>query len=136
MSVRSVLVDGAAHLRGAAARPCHTDPRRDNRGDQGLGRAQGRTEHQVDAIVLATRCQANDYMADRGSRAQRSACRGNVGQGRRPRLSGDHAARASRTSSCSTGPNTNANVGFASIHLEGLVTRFALQFIDALVTRD
>ena len=33
------------------------------------------------------------------------------------------------------GPNTNANVGFAAIHLEELVTRFALECIDALITR-
>lgn len=32
------------------------------------------------------------------------------------------------------GPNTNANVGFAAIHLEELVTRFALKCIEALIT--
>jgi 4-hydroxyacetophenone monooxygenase len=32
------------------------------------------------------------------------------------------------------GPNTNANVGFAAIHLEELVTRFALECLDALIT--
>jgi 4-hydroxyacetophenone monooxygenase len=32
------------------------------------------------------------------------------------------------------GPNTNANVGFAAIHLEELVTRFALECLDGLIT--
>jgi 4-hydroxyacetophenone monooxygenase len=34
------------------------------------------------------------------------------------------------------GPNTNANVGFAITHMQEIITRFALECMAALITRD
>ena len=91
-------------------------------------------EHEVDVIVLATGFRANDFLWP-------MEIRGRDGL----RIEDLWAADGARAYLGNMlpgfpnffmlyGPNTNANVGFAAIHLEELVTRFALKCIEPLVT--
>ena len=90
----------------------------------------------VDAIILATGFRANDFLWPMEIRGRDGA--------RIEDLWARDGARAYLGSMLPGfpnffmlyGPNTNANVGFAAIHLEELVTRFAMQCIEALITRD
>lgn len=103
--------------------------------ENGIVLADG-TERQVDVIVLATGFRANDYLWPMEVRG-----RGGL---RVEELWARDGARAYLGNLLPGfpnffmlyGPNTNANVGFAAIHLEELVTRFALECMDALITRD
>jgi 4-hydroxyacetophenone monooxygenase len=103
--------------------------------ENGVVLADG-TECQVDVIVLATGFRANDYLWPMEVRGR--------GGMRVEELWARDGARAYLGNLLPGfpnffmlyGPNTNANVGFAAIHLEELVTRFALECVDALITRD
>ena len=94
------------------------------------------TEHAADVIVFATGFRANDYLWP-------MEIRGRNGTEVQDLWSKD-GARAYLGNMLPGfpnffmvyGPNTNANVGFAVIHMQELVTRFMLGCIDALVTRD
>ncbi len=94
------------------------------------------SECPVDAIVLATGFRANDFLWPMDVRGR--------GGARVEELWAADGARAYLGNMLPGfpnffmlyGPNTNANVGFAAIHLEELVTRFALECLDALITGD
>lgn len=94
------------------------------------------TECPVDAIALATGFRANDFLWPMDVRGR--------GGTRLEDLWAADGARAYLGNMLPGfpnffmlyGPNTNANVGFAAIHLEELVTRFALECMDALITQD
>jgi 4-hydroxyacetophenone monooxygenase len=97
---------------------------------------QDGSECPVDAVVLATGFRANDFLWPMEVRG-----RGGI---RLEDLWSADGARAYLGNMLPGfpnffmlyGPNTNANVGFAAIHLEELVTRFALECLDALITGD
>jgi 4-hydroxyacetophenone monooxygenase len=97
---------------------------------------QDGSECPVDAVVLATGFRANDFLWPMEVQG-----RGGV---RIEELWSEDGARAYLGNMLPGfpnffmlyGPNTNANVGFAAIHLEELVTRFALECLDALITGD
>jgi 4-hydroxyacetophenone monooxygenase len=89
----------------------------------------------VDVIVLATGFKANDYLWPMDVRGR--------GGARLEDLWAQDGARAYLGSMLPGfpnffmlyGPNTNANIGFAAIHLEELVVRFALECMDGLITQ-
>ena len=89
----------------------------------------------VDVIVLATGFKANDYLWPMEVRGR--------GGTRLEDLWAQDGARAYLGNMLPGfpnffmlyGPNTNANIGFAAIHLEELVVRFALECIDGLMTQ-
>ena len=93
------------------------------------------TECPVDIIVLASGFRANDYLwpmevrGRDGTRVEELWAR----DGARAYLG--NLLPGFPNFFMLYGPNTNANVGFAAIHLEELVTRFALECMDALITR-
>jgi 4-hydroxyacetophenone monooxygenase len=103
-------------------------------GEDGVVMPDG-SEYPVDAIILATGFRANDYLWPMEVRGR--------GGARIEDLWAIDGARAYLGTMLPGfpnffmlyGPNTNANVGFAAIHLEELVTRFALGCLDALITK-
>jgi 4-hydroxyacetophenone monooxygenase len=137
LSVRPVLVDADYSIYDALLRDNVTlVPEGINRlTEAGVLRSDG-TECPVDVVVLATGFQPNNFLSPMEIR------------GRGGRRIEDLWAKDGGRAYLGTmapgfpnffmlyGPNTNANVGFAAIHLEELITRFALECIDALVTRE
>ncbi|MTD53033.1 flavin-containing monooxygenase [Amycolatopsis pithecellobii] len=98
--------------------------------------AEDGTEYEVDAIALATGYRANDYLWPMRVQGR---------DGATPQeLWAKDGARAYL--GCLLpgfpnlfvlyGPNTNANVGFAAIHLEELVTRFAVSCIAGVIAEE
>ncbi|GLY97217.1 cyclohexanone monooxygenase [Actinoplanes sp. NBRC 103695] len=95
--------------------------------------AEDGTEYEVDAIALATGYRANDFLWPMEVRGRDGVTT--------EQLWAKDGARAYL--GCLLpgfpnlfvlyGPNTNANVGFAAIHLEELVTRFAVACIAGLI---
>src|SRR6201996_1256199 len=99
-------------------------------------RRQDGTECPVDAVVLATGFRANDFLWPMDVRGRGGAQLADLWS-----RDGARAYLGSMLPGFPNffmlyGPNTNANVGFAAIHLEELVTRFALECLDGLITGD
>jgi 4-hydroxyacetophenone monooxygenase len=98
--------------------------------------AHNGTRFPVDIIVLATGFKANDYLWPMEVRG-----RGGI---RLEDLWAQDGARAYLGNMLPGfpnffmlyGPNTNANIGFAAIHLEELVVRFVLACLDELIIQD
>lgn len=92
-------------------------------------------EYPVDAIALATGYRANDYLWPMEVRG-----RGGVSPQELWAKDGARAYLGGLLPGFPNffmlyGPNTNANVGFAAIHLEELVTRFALGCIAGVIAQ-
>ncbi|WP_106348684.1 NAD(P)/FAD-dependent oxidoreductase [Antricoccus suffuscus] len=94
------------------------------------------TEYPVDVIVLATGFRANDFLWPMDIRGRDGAAVEDLWQKDGARAYLGNLMPGFPNFFMLYGPNTNANVGFAAIHLEELVTRFALKCIEALVTSD
>ena len=92
------------------------------------------TECPVDAVVLATGFRANDFLWPMDVRGRHGARLGELWSRDGARAYLGNMLPGFPNFFMLYGPNTNANVGFAAIHLEELVTRFALECLDALVT--
>lgn len=92
------------------------------------------TEYAVDAIALATGYRANDYLWPMEVRGRDGVTPQQLWakDGARAYLGGMLPGFPNLF--VLYGPNTNANVGFAAIHLEELVTRFAISCIAGLIT--
>lgn len=94
------------------------------------------TEYPVDAIALATGFRANEFLMP----MQVTGLDGVTTQdlwakdGGRAYLGG--MIPGFPNFFMLYGPNTNANVGFSAIHLQELITRFALECVEALIARD
>jgi len=137
LSVRPVLVDADYSIYDALLRDNVTlVPDGISQLTEAGVRLTDGTECPVDAVVLATGFQPNSFLSPMEV------------HGRGDRRIQDLWAKDGGRAYLGTmvpgfpnffmlyGPNTNANVGFAAIHLEELITRFALECIDALITRE
>lgn len=93
------------------------------------------TEYPVDAIALATGFRANDFLWPMDVRGRDGLRTEDLWakDGGRAYLGG--MIPGFPNFFMLYGPNTNANVGFSAIHLQELVTRFALECVEALLTR-
>jgi len=95
--------------------------------------AEDGTEHEVDAIALATGYRANDFLWPMKVRGRNGVSPQDLWaeDGARAYLGGMLPGFPNLF--ILYGPNTNANVGFAAIHLEELVTRFAVAAIAGVI---
>lgn len=91
------------------------------------------TEHPVDVIVLATGFRANDFLWPMEIRGRDGLTVEELWQKDGARAYLGNSMPGFPNFFMLYGPNTNANVGFAAIHLEELVTRFALKCIERLI---
>ena len=134
MSARPVLVDKDYSIYDAILRDNVTLVA------QGIGQvtenaivmADG-TECPVDVIVLATGFRANDFLWPMEIRGRDGVTVEQLWQKDGARAYLGNTMPGFPNFFMLYGPNTNANVGFAAIHLEELVTRFALKCIERLI---
>ena len=91
------------------------------------------TEVPVDIIVLATGFRANDFLWPMEIRGRRGITVEQLWEKDGARAYLGNSMPGFPNFFMLYGPNTNANVGFAAIHLEELVTRFALKCIEQLI---
>ncbi|MGD9958352.1 FAD-dependent oxidoreductase [Nocardioides sp.] len=98
--------------------------------------SQDGTEYPVDAIALATGFRANEFLMPMEVRGHNGMTPQDLWakDGGRAYLGG--MIPGFPNFFMLYGPNTNANVGFSAIHLQELITRFALECTEALITRD
>lgn len=94
------------------------------------------TEYPVDAIALATGFRANEFLLPMEVRGRDGLSTQDLWakDGGRAYLGG--MIPGFPNFFMLYGPNTNANVGFSAIHLQELITRFALECVEALITRE
>lgn len=94
------------------------------------------TEYPVDAIALATGFRANDFLLPMEVRGRDGLLTEELWSkdGGRAYLGG--MIPGFPNFFMLYGPNTNANVGFSAIHLTELITRFALECIETVITQD
>ena len=91
------------------------------------------TEVPVDIIVLATGFRANDFLWPMEIRGRDGVTVEQLWEKDGARAYLGNSMPGFPNFFMLYGPNTNANVGFAAIHLEELVTRFALKCIEQLI---
>lgn len=91
-------------------------------------------ERAVDVIVLATGFRANDFLWPMEIRGRDGVRVEDLWEPDGARAYLGNLMPGFPNFFMLYGPNTNANVGFAAIHLEELVTRFALKCIEPLIT--
>lgn len=103
--------------------------------ENGVVRGDG-TEYEVDAIILATGFKANEFLQPMDIRGRDGVTTQDLWakDGGRAYLGG--MIPGFPNFFMLYGPNTNANVGFSAIHLQELITRFALECVDGLITLD
>ena len=91
------------------------------------------TEVPVDIIVLATGFRANDFLWPMEIRGRDGVTVEQLWEKDGARAYLGNSMPGFPNFFMLYGPNTNANIGFAAIHLEELVTRFALKCIEQLI---
>ncbi|MFV0532036.1 MAG: flavin-containing monooxygenase [Cumulibacter sp.] len=134
MSARPVLVDANYSIYDAILRDNVTliPEGISHVTEAGIVKADG-TECPVDVIVLATGFRANDFLWPMEIRGREGRTIEQLWEKDGARAYLGNCVPGFPNFFMLYGPNTNANVGFAAIHLEELVTRFALACIERLI---